>query len=289
MIGFEYPFFFLLPVVYAVFKLFFTTDNDRIIFPNAQYLSKASKKIPPLEFAIIILLSVALASPVKSTVYKNTYKKGYNIVIDLDTSSSMAEFHKIDAAKAVTLDFAKKRKNDALGLVVFGNIAYIASPLTFDKKTFKEILNRIYVSIAGGKTAIYDSLFLSSQLFKNAKGEKIIILLTDGMDNMSVTPLDVTLKKLKKEHIKVYAVAIGGDTDMNTLRKITKATGGKVYIANSLDDLKKIYSDINSLTKTEIKSDIKIFNSYYFIYPLFAGLLFFYIYLILYRKSIWNF
>ncbi|ACM92316.1 von Willebrand factor, type A [Nautilia profundicola AmH] len=287
--SFEYPLFLIIPVLYLILKYFFSSEDDRIIFPNAHIFQKSKNRFSLLEFFIIFFLSVALASPVKSKIITNTHKKGYNIVIDLDTSGSMAEFNKIDAAKAVSLDFAKKRKNDALGLVVFGNIAYIASPLTFDKKTFEDILKRIYVSIAGGKTAIYDALFLSSNLFKNANGEKIIILLTDGMDNMSITPLDVVIKKLKKEHIKVYSIAIGGDADLSVLKKISKETNGKFYIASSLEDLKKIYSDINKLTKSNIKSNIQILNEYYFSYPLFLALILFLIYLYQYRKNIWNF
>jgi len=287
--SFEYPFILAVPVIYLILKYFFTSEDDRIIFPNAQIFTKATNRFSLLEFMIVLFLSLSLASPVKSKIITNTYKKGYNIVIDLDTSGSMAEFNKIDAAKAVSLDFAQKRKNDALGLVVFGNIAYIASPLTFDKKTFKDILQRVYVSIAGGKTAIYDALFLSSNLFKNANGEKIIILLTDGMDNMSITPLDVVIKKLKKEHIKVFAVAIGGDADLRVLKEIAKSTNGKFYIANSLDDLKKIYSDINRLTKSDIKSNIQILNEYYFQYPLIIALILFLLYLYQYRKNIWSF
>ena len=287
--GFEYPFFLIIPIVYLILKYFFTSVDDRIIFPNTQIFSKSKNRFSSLEFLIILFLGVALASPVKSKILTNTYKKGYNIVIDLDTSGSMAEFNKIDAAKAVSLDFAQKRKNDALGLVVFGNIAYIASPLTFDKKTFKDILSRIYVSIAGGKTAIYDALFLSSNLFKNANGEKIIILLTDGMDNASITPLDVAIKKLKKEHIKVYTIAIGGDVDLNVLKKIAHTTHGKFYIASSFKDLKSIYNDINKLTKSNIKSNIQILNTYYYQYPLILALILFLIYLYQYRKNIWNF
>ena len=287
--SFEYPFVLILPVIYLVLKYFFIAKDDRIIFPNATLLAKTKNRFSLLEFLIILLLSLALSSPVKSKILTNTYKKGYNIVIDLDTSGSMEEFNKIDAAKAVSLDFAKKRKNDALGLVVFGNIAYIASPLTFDKKVFSDILKRIYVSIAGGKTAIYDALFLSSNLFKDANGQKIIILLTDGMDNASITPLDVVLKKLKKEHIKVFTIAIGGDANIRVLKKIAKTTGGKMYIANSLADLKKIYEDINKLTKSKIKSDIRILNEYYYQYPLLLALILFLIYLYQYRKSIWNF
>ena len=287
--SFEYPVFLLIPVIYLIMKYFFSSVDDRIIFPNAEFFTKTKNRFSLLEFLIIILLSITLASPVKSKIITNTYKKGYNIVIDLDTSGSMAEFNKIDAAKAVSLDFAKKRKNDALGLVVFGNIAYIASPLTFDKKTFSDILSRIYVSIAGGKTAIYDALFLSSNLFKNAQGQKIIILLTDGMDNASITPLDIVIKKLKKEHIKVFTIGIGGDADISVLKKIAASTGGKFYIATSLNDLKKIYNDINKLTKSNIKSNIQILNEYYFEYPLILALILFIIYLYQYRKSVWNF
>ncbi len=287
--SFEYPVFLIIPVIYLIIKYFFDSENDRIVFPNAGFFAKSKERFSILEFLIVLFLSFALASPVKNKIIADIYKKGYNIVIALDTSGSMAEFNKIDAAKAVSLDFAKKRKNDALGLVVFGNIAYIASPLTFDKKTFKDILSRIFVSIAGGKTAIYDALFLSSNLFKNIQGEKIIILLTDGMDNMSITPLDVAIKKLKKEHIKVFAVGIGGDTDIAALRKISKSTGGKFYIANSLADLKRIYNDINKLTKSKIKSNSRILNTYYYQYPLIIALILFVIYLYQYRKSIWNF
>ena len=287
--SFEYPLFLIIPVIYLIMKYFFSPNDEKIIFPNATIFTKSINRFSLLEFLIILLLSISLSSPVKREIITNTYKKGYNIVIALDTSGSMAEFHKLDAAKMVSLDFAKKRKNDALGLVVFGNIAYIASPLTFDKKTFSSILKRIYVGIAGEKTAIYDALFLSANLFKNVKGEKIIILLTDGMDNMSKVPFDVMIKKLKKEHIKVYTIGIGGDADVNVLQKIAKETNGKFYIANSLDDLKEIYNDIDKLNKTKIKSNIQILNKYYYMYPLSLALILFLIYLIRYRKSIWNF
>jgi len=287
--SFEYPVFLLIPVVYLLMKYFFTSADDRIIFPNTQLFAKSVSRFSLPEFLIILFLSVALASPVKSKIITNTYKKGYNIVIDLDTSGSMEEFNKLGAAKAVSLDFAKKRKNDALGLVVFGNIAYIASPLTFDKKTFNDILKRIYVSIAGNKTAIYDALFLSSNLFKNTKGSRIIILLTDGMDNASITPLDVVIKKLKKEHIKVFAIGIGSDADVSVLQKIANSTGGKFYLASSLEDLQQIYKDIDKLTKSKIKSNIQILNTYYYQYPLFIAILLFLFYLYQYRKNIWSF
>jgi Ca-activated chloride channel family protein len=109
------------------------------------------------------------------------------------------------------------------------------------------------------------------------------------MDNASITPLDIVIKKLKKEHIKVFTIGIGGDADINVLKKIALSTGGKFYIATSLNDLKKIYNDINRLTKSNIKSNIRILKEYYFQYPLLIALLLFIFYLYQYRKSIWNF
>jgi len=284
----EYPFVLILPLLYILIRFFFQTLDDRIIFPNSEILSTPKQKISLIELFIVLFLSLSLASPVKPQIIPSNHKKAHNIVIDLDTSESMSQFHKLEVAKKMTLKFAMQRKNDALGLTVFGNIAYIASPLTFDKKTFKEILKRIYVNIAGGKTAIFDALFLSSNLFKNTKGEKIIILLTDGIDNASITPPDVVIKKLKKERIKLFAIAIGKDADITTLRKLAKATGGKFYIASTAN-LGQIYNDINKLTPTNVKSNIKIINIYYFQYPLIAGLILLIFYLIRYRKSVWNF
>ena len=106
---------------------------------------------------------------------------------------------------------------------------------------------------------------------------------------MSKVPFDVMIKKLKQEHIKVYTIGIGSDADVDVLKTIAKETNGKFYIANSSDDLKEIYNDIDKLNKTKIKSNIQILNKYYYMYPLSLALILFLIYLIRYRKSIWNF
>jgi len=284
---FEYPFFLLIPLIYIVCKIKCPLRSDKIIFPNA-FVLKHKKFINIWEFLAILFLSIALASPVKTKVI-TTIKKGYDIAIDLDTSGSMEQFNKINIAKKVISDFIKKRKNDSLGLVVFGNIAYIASPLTQQKTALLEVLKRIYPTIAGERTAIYDSLFLSSNLFKHSKTKnKIIILVTDGMDNSSQIPFDVMIKKLKKEKIKVYTIGIGNQIDSEVLRAIANKTGGRFFNVFSQEDLKNVYKTINSLEKSKIKSKSLIKKKYYFEYPLMLGILFFLI--MIYKRQIkWKF
>ncbi|MEO1927521.1 MAG: VWA domain-containing protein [Nautiliaceae bacterium] len=285
--NFEYPLALTIPIIYIAFKYLFLSNEDKIIFPNAYLLNKS--KIDFLEFFIILFLSFALASPVTVKIIKNHFSKGYHIVIDLDTSGSMAEFNKLLVAKELTKEFVNKRKNDSIGLVVFGNIAYIASPLTYNKKIFNTIVDKIYPTIAGEKTAIYDSLFLSANLFKNVKGEKIIILLTDGEDNISQVPLEVVLKKLQKEHIKVFTIAIGSDANFNVLQNIAQKTNGKFFIADSVQTLNNIFTTINKLTKSKIKNETYIQKHYFYEYPLMITLVLLWLYILRYRKSLWSY
>ncbi|WP_456471145.1 vWA domain-containing protein [Caminibacter sp.] len=288
--SFEHPFALFIIIMFLICKILCPPKTEGIIFPNADFFSNIKHRFSLLETLIIILVSISLASPIKSEILSNQHKKGYDIVTVLDTSGSMAEFNKLENAKAIIAQFAQKRKNDRLGLVIFGNIAYIASPLTYDKKIFKEILERVFVSIAGGRTAMYDALFLSSNLFKNSQAKnKIIILITDGQDNSSITPLDVVLKKLKKENIKVYTIGIGPDVDFQILQTISKETNVKFFYIKNKKELKKVFETINKLEKSDIKGEVTVLKKYYFQYPLSAALILFLIFLAKYRRHIWNF
>ncbi len=286
----EYPVALIIPFLFVLCKIFCPAKTEALLFPNAKFFDKTKNKISIFETVIITLLALALASPVKTKIIKTNNNYGYDIVTLLDTSGSMGEFGKIEAAKAIISDFAKKRKNDRIGLVIFGTIAYIASPLTFDKKSFNEILKRVYVGIAGGRTAIYDALFLSTTLFKNSKAKnKIAILITDGKDNSSLTPLEVTIKKLKKEKIKVYTIGLGPDVDTNVLKEIAKSTGGEFFYITNAKELKEVYNQINSLEKSKVTSNIIYQKEYFFIYPLAAAIILYIFFLISYRRKIWNF
>jgi len=286
----EYPYALLIPVLFLICIIFCKPKLEAVFFPNTGYFVNKKINFPFTLFLAVVFFSIALSSPVITKIYKNKSQKGYDILIDLDTSGSMALEHKLSNAKAIIKDFITKRKNDRIGLVVFGNIAYIASPLTYDKKNFTEILSRVYPEIAGGRTAIYDSLFLSATLFKHSKAKnKIIILLTDGMDNSSKIPRDVVINSLKKHHIKVYAIGLGNEVDTQDLKSISQKTGGKFFWVNNFNELKQVYKTINKLEKSNIKTKIIIEKKYYFKYPLIIGMILFLYFLFNYRRSIWNF
>ena len=285
----EYPVALIIPIIFIICSKFCKAKTEGIFFPNTEFFAKKAPFSWSLFFAVLFI-SISLSSPVKLNIYKKQNKKGYDILTVLDTSGSMQFQNKLYNAKIILKDFIKKRKNDRVGLVVFGNIAYIASPLTYDKKNFGEILKRVYPGIAGNQTAIYDALFLSTTLFKNSHTKnKIIILVTDGIDNASSTPKDLVIKTLKQNHIKVYTIALGLDIDAKALKNIAKNTNGKFFWINSAKELKKVYNTIDKLEKSNIKTKTFIQKKYFYQYPLIIGILFFLWFLFNYRRSIWNF
>jgi Ca-activated chloride channel family protein len=237
-----------------------------IYFPHFEYTKKIDKD-SILKFFIIFFTLLALSNPhiTKEIIQEN---KGDGIVLSIDSSGSMMENNKFEVVKEVASDFIDKRKEDKLGLVVFGTNAFIASPLTKNQKFIKEILNKMYVGVAGKNTAILDSLVQAIRLLKNSKVKtKIIILLTDGIDNSSKVSLDDVVKALKKYNIKVYTIGIGSGVNYNLLEYIANITNGKMYQAYSANDIYKIYDTINKLEKTDIKNKI-IYKEYLYIYPL---------------------
>ena len=286
---FEYPYVLVLLIPFLLCFRYCKAKKLALLFPNIALLQKATKKsqlgLNILKVIMVVATIGALASPIKQDTVVNKEDKGYEISLILDASGSMRQGNKFGIVKDIVTEFIDKRVHDKIGLSIFADFAYVAIPLTYDKKSIKRLLSRLDVGIAGvNRTALYEALFLSSNLFKSSKAkEKIAILLTDGMDNTNTIPLDVAINTAKKYGIKVYTVGIGepGDFNPDVLQKIAIATGGKYFSANSVQRLKAIYETIDKLEKSEIKSNKYIKNSYYFQYPLLlaliALLLYFYI------------
>ncbi len=279
---FEYPLWFLLPILYLFCVKFCKPRSEAIYFPASAMLQKTVKKrailVSFLKFLTVLSFSAALASPVIEDELVVQNDKGYEISLIMDASGSMQENNKFDIVKDIVEDFLRKRAHDKVGLTIFADFAYVAVPLTYDKKSIKRLLKRLSVGVAGTqRTALYEALFLSSNLFKNSKSKnKIAILLTDGMDNTSTIPLDIAVKTVQKYGIKVYTIGIGnpGDFNARVLRYIAQKSGGKFFTANSVAKLKAIYETIDKLEKSEIKADKYMKKSYYFQYPLSFGIFF---------------
>jgi len=277
----EYPFALLIPVLFVICQLKCKSKKLSIYFSGFSFLQKATKKqslmIKLLEFLAIFLLSLALASPIKQNELIINNNKGYEISLILDLSGSMSQNGKFEIVRKIVDDFLKKRKNDKVALSIFADFAYVAVPLTYDKKALSKLLNRLEVGIAGtSKTALYEALFLSTNIYKNSKAKnKIAILLTDGMDNANTIPLDIAIKRAKKYDVKVYTIGIGRQGDYNpyVLKQIAQKTGGKFFEADTITKLKNIYKTIDSLEKSQIKTDRYINKRYFFAYPLSLALM----------------
>jgi len=261
---FEYPLFLVLPILYIVCYKLCPPKRAAILFPHVEYASKLTSNYI-LQFLIIVCSAIALANPyipITSIDYKNSDA----IVLSIDSSGSMANDNKFGVVKQVAKSFVSQRGNDKLGLVIFGTNAFIASPLTYDKDFIKDILQRSYVSIAGEQTAIMDSLLQSIRMLRNTKAKsKIIILLTDGMDNSSKVSLNTVIKAIKKYHIKVYTIGIG-DANYPLLQYLAQISHAKSYYA-SIQNLAEIYQDIDKLEKSPIQHK-HLYKKTLFMYPL---------------------
>ena len=275
-ITFLFPYAFIIPFIYLICQYFCKEQKQSIYFSNMAMLELASKNqalyVKAIKFLLIVFLSIALANPVKKDEIIINDNKGYEISLILDASGSMLEADKFKHTKDILIDFIKQRQNDRLALSIFADFAYVAVPLTYDKKSILDLLKYVEVGIAGQRqTALYEALFLSSNLYKTSKAkEKIAILLTDGFDTSNTIPLKVAIAKAKKYGIKVYTIGIGsrGDFDPSVLQEIASKTNGKFFEANSVEKLKQIYEYINTLEKSEIKAQKYVKKDYYFAYPL---------------------
>lgn len=199
--------------------------------------------------------------------------------MNLDASRSMINRdldplkNRFDVVKDIVKDFISKRVSDNIALVLFGDSALLASPLSFDKNAQIEILNYLEVEMAGQKTALFDSIAQSVNILKDKKAKSnIIIVLSDGEDTASKIPLDAVIKFLKKYNIKAYTIGIG-NSNRRVLDYIAKESNAKAYLAYSKEDLALIYGDINRLEKSKIEQNKIVLKDYLFFYPLFFAVL----------------
>ncbi|MDA3946286.1 MAG: VWA domain-containing protein [Helicobacteraceae bacterium] len=291
-IVFEYPYLFLLLALFVICEKFCKAKRQRLILPNMPMLKKVAQKqsvlINALKILMVALLVTALASPIKEDEVVVQNDKGYEISLLLDASGSMEQYDKFGIVKNIVLDFLNKREHDKLGLTIFADFAYVAIPLTYDKKSISELLQKIDVGIAGKqRTALYEALFMSSKLFKDSTAKhKIAILLTDGIDNAGTIPLDVAIKTAKKYGIKVYVIGVGGrgDFEPEILEEIAKETGGKFYQASTGERIKAIYDEIDTLEKSEIKANKYVKKHYFYQYPLGAAIALMFLYIFVRRR-----
>jgi Ca-activated chloride channel homolog len=182
----------------------------------------------------------------------------------------------LDIIRQTVEKFVEERRDDRIGLIVFGSQAYTVCPLTTDHQWLLENLRQIRIGVIEDATAIGSGIATSLLRLKNSKAKtKIIVLLTDGVNNSGkIQPLDAA-KMAQAMGIKVYTIGAGTtgivpfpvtdefgnkhyeeaqfDLDEDTLQKIAMMTGAKYFRAADTDSLRRIYSEIDKLEKTKIE------------------------------------
>ncbi|WP_248724425.1 VWA domain-containing protein [Seonamhaeicola sp. ML3] len=242
-----------------------------------------------LRLLALALLITALARPQTVDVSSKTKTtRGIDIVMAIDVSASMLAKdlspNRLEALKKVAAEFIKGRPNDRIGLVEYAGESYTKTPITSDKSIVLRSLKSIrYNNIIEGGTAIGMGLATSVNRLKDSKAKsKVIILLTDGVNNAGfIDPL--TASELAVEYgIKTYTIGLGTngmalspvgilpngnfqygriqvEIDEELLKEIAKATGGKYFRATNNKKLAEIYEEINKLEKTEVE-EFKFYN-----------------------------
>jgi Ca-activated chloride channel family protein len=235
-----------------------------------------------LNVAALVLAVVALARPQRGRVFEEIESHGVDIMLCLDISESMSapdlQPDRITAAKMRAEEFAAGRSGDRIGLVVFGNGAMTLCPLTLDREVLKAVIERLKIgTLDGTRTAIGMGLANAVSRLKNsAAKEKVVILLTDGVNNAGeVEP--ITAARLAQTYgIKVYCIGVGSqepvqvmvndpfwgqrpqtvqaDFDLKTLEDISTLTGGHTYTAGDAVALKHIYDEIGRMEPTHFKA-----------------------------------
>jgi Ca-activated chloride channel family protein len=286
----------LIPIVVAIFVYRNIKTMHTIRFPKAAWLTaltstKATRLLKIhrfLQVAILLLMVVTIAQPQWRQSEKYQTKKGIDIITLLDTSGSMnAEDFKpknrMEVAKETLEKFVKKRGNDRMGMVIFGDDAITKSPLTFDHRILRNRINQTTVGEAGDATAIGLAIATGlNRLERSSATSKIMILITDGVNNAGqIDPISAA-KLAKKKNIKIYTIGIGDkkgapipiyhptygkrfarypngqlvltQLDEKTLKDIAFVSGGKYFNAINTEQLKTIYDEIDELEKTVINT-----------------------------------
>jgi len=250
--------------------------------------SKLKHALFGFRVAAIVLVVLALARPQTVDVSSKTKTtRGIDIVIAIDVSASMLakdlKPNRLEALKNVAADFIKGRPNDRIGLVEYAGESYTKTPITSDKGIVLQSLKGIkYNSIITGGTAIGMGLATAVNRVKDSKAKsKIIILLTDGVNNAGFIDPQTASELAVEYGIKTYTIGLGTngmalspiairngvfqygkiqvEIDENLLKEIAEVTGGKYFRATNNRKLKEIYKEIDKLEKTEVE-EFKFYN-----------------------------
>ncbi|MFI3265557.1 MAG: VWA domain-containing protein [Rikenellaceae bacterium] len=269
------------------------TSNSTELEAMPKTLRQRLRHLPfVLRMLTYTLAIVALARPQSSSTVSSSKTEGIDIVLSLDISGSMLardfEPNRISAVKSIAAEFINSRPNDRIGLVVFAGESYTQSPLTTDKSTLTNLLSQVENGIITDGTAIGEGLATAINRLKDSQAKsKVIILLTDGVNNAGqIAPL--TAASIASSYdIKVYTIGVGTEgeapypamdpwgrisyvpmkveIDEQTLSDISEQTDGEYFRAKDNKSLLEIYKRIDALERSEIEVSNRVLREELFV------------------------
>jgi len=276
----------------------------RAMLPEARRLQEAGLRVPSIAgFAMLtdrsrseqllnwrfwvamiawILLVIAVARPERIGDELDVPVSGRNLMLAVDLSGSMDQkdfelgnrtVDRLTATKAVAADFISRREGDRIGLILFGERAYLQVPLTLDRETVKILLMEAFIGLAGEKTAIGDAITLAVKRIHEQEtdaGEQVLVLLTDGANTAGEIDPMKAAELAAQVGLRVYTIGIGAeqlevasiiggrrrvnpsaDLDEETLTGIADLTGGRYFRATDTATLQDIYRLVDELEPVE--------------------------------------
>lgn len=288
MLSFVWPWFYLilpLPILYRKLRRSANSESpyleSTILLSIAETQNRLVSSTSQRRLLILLLiiawlsLVTAMARPVNIGDPVALPTTGRDILLAVDISGSMEredmiingrQVNRLYAVKSVVGEFVNTREGDRLGLILFGERAYLQTPLTFDTKTLQDLLIEAQIGFAGNGTAIGDAIGLSvKKLKERPDSNRVLILLTDGSNTAGVLSPREASEIAKKAKVKIYTIGIGdgrqrnqglfgqtlvnqnNDLDERTLTAIADLTGGKYFRARDPRELRSIYDQLNKL------------------------------------------
>ena len=258
-----------------------------VVFSNLPLLKNKQSLKPILKHVLFgfemiaaALIISALARPQSSGKSQEVITEGIDIVLSLDISGSMLardfEPNRLEVSRNLALDFIDSREHDRIGLTIFAGEAFTQCPLTTDHSVLKNLFRDVDFGMVKDGTAIGSGLAVSINRLRESEAEsKVVILLTDGVNNAGDVPPLTAAEIAQKMGVTVYTIGVGttgtapmpvrtmdGRTvyqnepvyiDEKTLQEISRMTGGKYFRAENEDQLKEIYELIDDMEKTKIE------------------------------------
>ena len=284
-----------IPIV-AVWQFFVRKKDAALLtmpsikgFKTTSFVSKLKPILALLRIFALATVIIALARPRNVSVSKKTKtNRGIDIIMAIDVSASMLardlKPNRLEALKKVAIDFVDRRPNDRIGIVVYAGESFTQTPITSDKNIVKKTISKLKWGQLDGGTAIGMGLGSGVNRLKESSAKsKVIILLTDGVNNAGNIDPRTATELAKELKIKVYTIGIGTngtadfpwskdprtgklnfrkqqvEIDEKLLQEIAQETEGKYFRATDNQSLKEIYDEIDALEKTKIE-EFKYYN-----------------------------